>query len=211
VGNAFGSSGTLFNGHAVLWTGTATSAIDLHPASMLSSIAVGVGANQQVGWGFNPNRNSLDALLWTGSVDSAIDLSPTSAPPNFGGASSRAFSTNGVQQVGIYGNHAFLWSGTAASAFDLQPLLPTDGFPNGIANSAADAIDAQGNVFGTAMAFNGETTQLYAVEWVAVPEPQSILIVAIAIPLLLWAARSRAGIGRVPSSTVCQLNLRPSE
>jgi len=115
--------------HAVLWTGSAASAVDLHPAGFTSSLAWGVGSGQQVGYGFiqyNTNKKGgssvvqCHALLWTGSAASVVDLHPA------GFASSGALSVAGGQQVG-YGTctdgtqHALLWTGRAASAVDLNP------------------------------------------------------------------------------------------
>jgi hypothetical protein len=113
--------------HALLWSGTDTSAIDLQPTNLqgfMSSIAYGIGGGQQVGNGFF-GPNSKHALLWNGNASSAVDLHPTTF---IGFDSSVANGTDGIHQVGatwnsniVYTPHAMLWSGTAASAVDLNP------------------------------------------------------------------------------------------
>jgi hypothetical protein len=66
--------------HALLWNGTADSAVDLHPTKLsdvYASVAVDTNGAQQVGYGFlgagGPNPTD-HALLWSGTADSAIDL-----------------------------------------------------------------------------------------------------------------------------------------
>src|SRR5262249_12513465 len=91
--------------HAMLWSGTAASAVDLHPTNssldILNSQALRGAGQQQVGWGFyvgGPNAGS-HALLWTGTAASTVDLNPTAL---FGGNETFSFAnaTNGSQQVG---------------------------------------------------------------------------------------------------------------
>lgn len=111
--------------HAMLWTGTANSAVDLNPTSLgiTNSYGFSTDGAQQVGDGYGAGTgNDFHALLWTGSAGSAVDLNPTS----LGITNSDAYDLSGNQQVG-YGTgstgykQAFLWTGTAASAVDLNP------------------------------------------------------------------------------------------
>lgn len=142
--------------HALMWGGTAASAVDLNPNGIMSSMALGVGGDQQVGQGFTTSGRSV-ALVWTGSVSSALDLANDAT----------AVATNGKQQVG-YGSaagtgnavHALLWAGTANSMIDLENFLPS---PFG--SSWAASIDSAGDVFGWA----GRPGGLYAVEWLPHP------------------------------------------
>ena len=86
-----GSAGS----QAFLWSGTAASAVNLHPAVYGSSEAYGSGGNQQVGEGSGGSIGSTNhALLWTGSAASAIDLNPV------GYQYSVAMATDGVHQAG---------------------------------------------------------------------------------------------------------------
>ena len=133
----YGTFGTAFNWHAILWSGAANSAIDLNPtglAGVNASQGMGVGGDQQVGSGSGPaTENGYHALLWTGSAASAVDLNPA----QLGITSSGAMATDGVHQIGFGSGsgsvHALLWSGTATSAVDLHPT----GLPVHIADSRA--------------------------------------------------------------------------
>lgn len=104
---------------AALWSGTAASRVDLHPAGAAQSEVLAISGTQQVGYAeFGPAGR---AGLWKGTGGSWIDLSPG------GASSSMAFGTSGSQQVGfaIFGSdnttHAGLWSGTGESWVDLSP------------------------------------------------------------------------------------------
>ena len=125
----YGTPQTTTGFHALLWSGSPASAIDLHPTGLSGvgqSVAYGLSATQQVGQGYS-NLGSPNpighALLWNGSAASVVDLNPTNLP---GVASSLAYGTDGTNQVGwsspgTQPHHALLWSGTAASAVDLNP------------------------------------------------------------------------------------------
>jgi hypothetical protein len=148
-----GQGSTGGESRALLWSGTASSAVDLHPAALgyiYSSGASGVGGGQQVGTGlvrregpYAPIRSH--ALLWTGSPESVVDLHPC------GFDESDALAVAAGRQVGvgvIAGTNltrALLWNGTADSVVDLHAFLPA-----GFWSSKARAIDASGNVLGSA-------------------------------------------------------------
>ena len=178
--------------HALLWNGTANSAVDLDPINLHSfgqdSYALATSANQQVGYyGVDGGGGAYHAILWKGTGDSAVDLNPT----NLGNVyDSFAQATNGIRQVG-YGsgdatggfgnNHAFVWNGTADSAIDLHQFLSAD-----FNTSLAYSINAQGNVFGLAYDLQGRK---HAIEWVPVPEPSSLMLLMIASAV--WCLRRR--------------------
>jgi hypothetical protein len=118
--------GFAYNGsqsHAMLWSGSASSAVDLNPFGFTYSEIAGISGTQQVGQGRGPATNNQDhALLWMGSAGSFVDLNP------IGYNYSDATATSGDQQVGVgfgpsTGNatHALLWKGSAASVVDLNP------------------------------------------------------------------------------------------
>jgi hypothetical protein len=147
--------------NAMLWSGTADSAVNLNPPTSGESTAYAVAGGQQVGYAFSFQH----AMLWTGSAASAIDLHPA------GYTSSQARATNGVQQAGfgwvnnaaqIPRRHALVWSGSAASVVDLNQFMPL-----GFNEAAATGIDAAGNVVGWAVkgSANG-TANVHAVMWV---------------------------------------------
>jgi hypothetical protein len=138
------------NRHALLWSGSANSVVDLHPGSEeCFSEAHGVSDGQQVG--YVRCGAAGRAALWTGSAESVIDLHPR------GFDTSQASAVAAGRQVGYgstsrqfegYGStlvHALLWSGTADSVVDLHTFLPA-----GFRNSLAHGIDASGNIIGQA-------------------------------------------------------------
>ena len=119
--------------HATLWRGTPQSAIDLNPAGVAFSVALGSGGSQQVGVAHSGDPIEI-AVLWTGSAASAVNLHPD------GFLASRALATDGRRQVGsglagVRIEHALLWSGSAQSKVDLHPA--------GWGNSYAVAIDGK--------------------------------------------------------------------
>jgi len=129
--------------HALLWSGTADSYVDLNPSSLTvdsmpccGSCVLGISSGQQVGWfGFgSPDAGGYHALLWSGTAGSCVDLNPSWI--NL----SQANGVSGGEQVGMGGSsgtslgvgaysHALLWSGTADSCIDLNP----SGFGNSYA------------------------------------------------------------------------------
>jgi hypothetical protein len=161
--------------HAVLWTGSADSAVDLQPTNLrdfnVGTAAYGIGGGQQVGYGSYSAGNSItDALLWNGTADSAVDLSPA------GSTLTIAYATNGRQQAGYMGviqnsftiPHAMVWQGTAASAFDLQTTLASN-----FRSSTAYSVSPAGDVFGVAGDGSGN---YHAMEWVAPPHSASATV-----------------------------------
>jgi hypothetical protein len=111
-------------GRALLWRGSAASAVDLHPAGGYAwSVAYGTNGSRQVGTAQASARdNARNAILWDGTAASAVDLKPA------GFAVSEAYATDGVRQVGaghvspqVEAYRALMWSGSAASAVDLHP------------------------------------------------------------------------------------------
>jgi len=146
-------------GHAMLWRGTADSAVDLHPISGYSaSTAYGVNGPQQVGAGWVGSLTH--ALLWSGTAQSAVDLHPK------GFRESVAVAVAGGWQVGRGigddgSTHALLWNGTADSVVDLHVFVPA-----GFRNSEASGIDASGNIIGTAYQYSLYDGNAHAILWV---------------------------------------------
>jgi hypothetical protein len=115
---ATGIAGSVGN-HALLWSGTPPSSIDLHPIGFPFgspySFATGVSASTQVGYWYVAGGSNSHALLWNGTAASAIDLTP----PGF--LSSGAYGVSGNTQVGYGDSYALLWQGTATSVVNLHP------------------------------------------------------------------------------------------
>lgn len=103
--------------HALLWSGSAASVVDIHPAGFTDSQALGFSGDSQFGYGITPDPNSrTHALLWHGTAASVVDLHPA------GFGSSRTFGGSATSQVGIGdGGQALLWHGTAESVVSLHP------------------------------------------------------------------------------------------
>jgi hypothetical protein len=160
-------SANAFSGpYAMLWSGTADSAVNLNPVGSIESQAKAVFGGQQVGYGF-----AHHALMWRGSAASFVDLHPA------GYVMSEASATNGVQQVGfgivstgstvVAISHALVWTGSAASVVDLNQFLPS-----GFTESAATGIDAAGNIVGWASTgLRTNPANLHAVIWVPSDAP----------------------------------------
>jgi hypothetical protein len=171
------------NNHALLWSGSASSYVDLNPSGFTESEAFGISGNQQVGFAVPGTNNYYGydhAVLWSGSASSYVDLNPS------GFTQSEALGLSGNQQVGFaepgtnnpIGNitHAVLWSGSANSCVDLQSFLPAYYYL-----SEARGIDANGDIVGYAL--NTLTIQDDAILWtpVAVPEPTSLTLLTTAL------------------------------
>lgn len=169
--------------HALLWSGSAGSVVDLNPAPNMVSVAHGIFGDQIVG------STNLGAALWVGPDHKFVNL---------GGGT--AYATNGIYQVGVaYGNHAVRWSGTAGSILDLQQFLSAEFQLGPYPSSAADSIDAAGNIVGEALGPNGWE----AVMWVpVVPEPGIIAaaLAGMALPLLRSSGRGRRVTDAEPTS-----------
>jgi hypothetical protein len=188
VSAAFGTNGTHQVGnaeaedsrqHAMLWSGTPDSAVDLNGQFLSSNAwAISPDGTQQVGSAYGPSTGgNTHAVLWRGSAASVVDLTPEASV-----IVANAFATNGKQQAGaVYGNdtagklHAAVWSGTADSMIDLQPLLPSN-----LVSSRATGIDGDGNIYGLAVDTAGNP---HAVEWIPVPEPTALANLALVATL----------------------------
>jgi uncharacterized membrane protein len=161
----------------MLWSGTAASFVDLHPAGFTSSSAVDISGLSQVGYGSNATAgDSNHALLWNGTADNMIDLHPA------GFTESRAEGVFGPSQVGSgsgpgTGNnsHALLWNGTASSVVDLHLFLNDLG-PK-FTSSFATGISDNGLIVGTAENEDGA----YAVLWTPIPEPSTGVLIGCAV------------------------------
>lgn len=134
---------TVGHQRAAVWSGTASSWINLHPTTMGYSIAFAASGGQQAG-GYYPAGFSR-AALWSGSAASYVDLHPSAALWQSGVTGMRA-----GQQVGWtieFVLHAALWNGTPGSWVDLNPP-PTGGFDHTSEAYATDGVNQVGYVVG---------------------------------------------------------------
>lgn len=104
---------------ASLWSRTAASRIELHPAGVASSEILGMSATQQVGYTRAIGGAPKNAAVWSGTAASWTNLHPA------GASASDARAASGTQQVGIATiagqDRASLWTGSAGSWIDLNP------------------------------------------------------------------------------------------
>jgi hypothetical protein len=134
VGYAFSKDGQ--TQRAMLWRGTAASAVDLYPAGATRSQAFDTDGTIQVGSAVI--GETARAALWRGSSFGWVDLTPT----HLGFDSAGVRATDGGRQVGGAGNTtggpalAFLWEGSAHTAVPLRPV-------GSLRNS--EAFDVRGN------------------------------------------------------------------
>jgi hypothetical protein len=118
-----------FQAHA--WTGSAASAVSLHPTGADQSSALAVHAGTIGGWFSDASFGPWHACIWPGLAPSpVIDLRPS------GLLVSRVEALDALSQVGwtkATGGpsavaHAALWHGSAASWVDLHPPLATESY-----------------------------------------------------------------------------------
>ncbi|MEZ5355109.1 MAG: hypothetical protein R2762_20935 [Bryobacteraceae bacterium] len=127
-----GYAGSSLGGiHAMKWSGSSSSYVDLHPSGFNFSYCTGVDNGQQSGFAEQQTYavTKSHAILWSGS-SAGVDLHP------LGYVFSRAMALRGGEQVGYgsslaypYGDslgyhstsRALRWNGTAASAVSLHP------------------------------------------------------------------------------------------
>ncbi len=119
--------------HAVEWSGSSASCVDLNPSGYNFSYCLGVHSGEQVGYAQQQSYfiSTSHAHCWHGSAASGVDLHPYTYP------FSRALGCHDGEEVGYIstiaypegeylsyhtGSHAMRWAGTAASAVDLHPL-----------------------------------------------------------------------------------------
>jgi len=179
-----------------MWSGSAASVVDLHPATFYYSRANAVSGAYQVGFGAAQDFVTRRALLWNGSAASVIDLQPD------GFIRSDATGISAAGQVGWgdlptatgFARHATLWRGSAASFIDLHPYLSGLGIP--FDESIAYGIDDNGVIVGAAYKYDdGEgIPRAYAVLWTPVPEPNTCALLTLGFALSLIGYRRRGSV-----------------
>ena len=120
--------------HAVLLSGNALTAIDLHPAAYYYSMAMCTDGHQQGGWGYSLTGGGIHALVWNGSSSAYADLNPS------GYMFSYCLGVDNGEQAGyaqnqsyfVTSSHAMCWYGSAGSAVDLHPGWPSYPFSRAV-------------------------------------------------------------------------------
>jgi hypothetical protein len=92
----YGASSVTLENHALLWTGlSASSAVDLNPATYMDSQVTAVGDGAEVGFGRVIGQYDTEhALLWTGNAATFTDLN-TYLPANFTWAEAEGIDATG--------------------------------------------------------------------------------------------------------------------
>ena len=157
------SGSTLSETKAMLWHGSPSNFIWLHPQNgFATSQAVATDGTQEVGSGIVASKVQFapsvpHALLWFHTAASVVDLHPS------GFEQSYATGVSELKQVGygtLAGNpHALVWSGTANSVVDLNRFLPAK-----FVGSQATGVDTGGTI--TGVAYDG--IQRHAILWIPI-------------------------------------------
>jgi hypothetical protein len=158
-GSTFGSgisdgeqagSGEFGRRHALLWRGSASSVVDLHPGGFWDGSGINAtSGGMQVGWG-QADDHDHHALKWAGSASSVVDLHPA------GFRYSEALGISGDQVVGfgeVPNTHALLW--TSRGVVDLHP----SGFTWSVAR-ATDGAQQVGGGDGHALLWMGSANSV---------------------------------------------------
>lgn len=114
--------------HALLWSGSAASAIDLNPSGFLTSEGLGISAGRQVGTGRGSvaTGNQDHALLWVGTAASVVDLHAfLPSPLDWDGSGALSIDSDGniagvARNSFTHETHAFLWLAPEPAALELS-------------------------------------------------------------------------------------------
>jgi hypothetical protein len=172
------------NRHAYLWSGDPNTGIDLNPAGFYETWGQAIDGDDQVGYGYGEVYTNMAAIVWHGSATNYTVLNP---PGITGCLAAAAAGGKQIGRSGINGElHASLWSGTAESFVDLHTFLPA-----GYTSSQASAIDP---VTGDIVGFADIGIQVRSVIiWRPVPEPASLIALALGVAGLAGRRRSPRG------------------
>lgn len=109
--------------HALAWSGTAASAVDLNPVGFDASSANGIENGLEVGGAVRSSDGVTRALQWNGAPNSYVDISPVTEWANNPTVASRIHKGQTVGYFYTAGqSHAALWNGSSNSTMvDLHP------------------------------------------------------------------------------------------
>ncbi len=140
--------------HAAMWSGSAGSLLDVHPAGYDESTISGAGDGQVVGQ--LELSGTQHAALWAGGTAAAIELHPA------GATVSQAMAVHDGIQVGSVDGKAALWIGSAESHVNLHAFAPAE-FASTFAEDVELAPD--GSITAVGFGYNTTTGRYEAVVW----------------------------------------------
>ncbi|MCE9558418.1 MAG: PEP-CTERM sorting domain-containing protein, partial [Armatimonadetes bacterium] len=166
VGTGAQTTGGSF--HALLWRGTPSSLVDLSRPNDDSSSAVACTDTFQVGLYRSSRFAPPHAVRWSGTAESRVDLHPAGA---YESAALAIFGDTVVGYVNLLQyerSRAVIWHGGSYEIIH----------PEGFDESNATSISANGDIVGYGRTASGVNVGLL---WQAVPEPSSILVLALGV------------------------------
>ena len=192
VGVSYADTSTA-QGRARVWTGTAASALDLTPAGYFSAGLRGgfSDGTQEYVYGAARLTSAFSdkglPTFWTG-LGGAYETFDTTVAYS-GGEILYANQNNAVGQLinGSSRTHAALWNTADGSVIDLHSFLPASF--QGLGTSYALYDDGLGHIYGMVQPSSGPAE--LPIIWTVVPEPSSMLLVALVGPTILVARRRR--------------------
>jgi hypothetical protein len=145
-------TGSVF--HAAMWTGTAASIRDVHPAGYIDSTIVGAGDAQAVGR--VETGGAQRAALWAGGTAAITELHRAEW------TSSESVAASGGVQVGTTSGKAVLWIGAADVYADLDAFAP----PEFTSTTAQDVeVAGDGTITVVGYGYNSVSGQQEALVW----------------------------------------------
>ncbi|MBL8880744.1 MAG: hypothetical protein JNG88_16645, partial [Phycisphaerales bacterium] len=154
-GRQYGSYNVQYgSAHAVMWTGTSASHVDMHPGGFTSSGINGAGDGQVVG------TAGAHAALWVNGA--FADLHPT------GATSSAARCVHRGLQGGDIDGRATIWIGSASLRIDLGAYAPefvTTTFVEDL------EVAPDGTIVAVGYGYNTSTARYEALMWRSVTSP----------------------------------------
>lgn len=178
---------------AVLWTGTAASAVDLRSANYSNSRALGVSGGIQAGWGQSVVDSHTHAVLWRGTAQSVVDLSSTTFPTSEALAISDGIAVGWGGDSSANNTQAVAWDTTTLAVTNLNQFLPSNMQSY---DAQATGIDANGDIVGDAIDPSGTQIPFLWIPQATVPEPAALGLFSLTILLL-----NRRRRGSTPAST----------
>lgn len=150
--------------HAILWNGSATDHVDLHPDGATSSQAYAMSGNRQVGYVITPDGR-YNAVMWQGTAASVVNLNPPGMEESLAWSIYDHWVVGDMYPPGgdINDRRAVLWNlDNIGTPIDLSAFLP-DHYSFGRAQGIDG--DAKGNLWIAGTAWNTDEKRLEAVTW----------------------------------------------